>query len=260
VLREAASRLDAEEGEEVRATDLGPPLADPDKIVCLGLNYQDHAAEVRRSVSQTPDLFAKFRNALIGPFAPILLPPVSNAIDYEGELAVVIGRRCKSVAQRGALEYVAGFMVMNDVSARDLQRRTSQWLAGKSLDGFAPTGPGIVPVALVGDPQRLMITTRLNGNVVQRASTAEMISSVEDAISFISSVMTLEPGDIIATGTPGGVGSAQVPPRYLQPGDRVEVDIEGVGTISNPVLAAEDTSAIELTTSTEVVHMEVERA
>jgi 2-keto-4-pentenoate hydratase/2-oxohepta-3-ene-1,7-dioic acid hydratase in catechol pathway len=228
------------EGLPLDSVELGPPLPDPDKIIGLGLNYRDHASEIGRDVPEAPTLFAKFRNSLVGPRAPIVLPAVSRQIDYEGELAVVIGRRCKAVGEQDAMRYIGGYAVLNDVTARDVQRRTSQWLAGKAIDTFAPMGPGIVPAFEVPDPQALELITRLNGEVVQQASTSDMIFSVAAAISFISTIMSLEPGDIIATGTPSGVGSAQSPPRFLAPGDRIEVEIEAIGTIANAVLAEPD--------------------
>jgi 2-keto-4-pentenoate hydratase/2-oxohepta-3-ene-1,7-dioic acid hydratase in catechol pathway len=161
---------------------------------------------------------------------------VSRQIDYEGELAVIIGTRCKDVTEQEALQYVAGYTIMHDVSARDLQMQTSQWTAGKALDTFAPMGPGIVPASSIPDPQTLTLTTRLNEQVVQHDSTANMIFSVAAAIAFLSSLMTLEPGDIIATGTPSGVGFKRTPPLFLQEGDVVEIEIERIGRIRNPVI------------------------
>jgi acylpyruvate hydrolase len=163
---------------------------------------------------------------------------VSNQIDYEGELAVIIGTRCKEVSEQEALQYVAGYTIMNDVSARDLQMRTSQFIAGKALDTFAPMGPGMVLASVLPNPQSLTLSTRVNGQVVQHASTATMIFSVATIISFLSSLMTLEPGDIIATGTPSGVGFKRTPPLFLREGDVVEVEIEGIGQIRNPVVGA----------------------
>ena len=218
--------------------EFGPPVPDPDKIICLGVNYREHAAEAQLELPTVPLFFAKFRNSLIGPAAPVLLPHASEQIDYEGELAVIIGTRCKEVSEQDALNYVAGYTIMNDVSARDIQMQTSQWIAGKALDTFAPMGPGIVPASNIPDPQTLLLTTRLNGQTVQHASTADMIFSVAHAISFLSSLMTLEPGDIIATGTPSGVGFKRTPPLFLQDGDIVEVEIEGIGQIRNPVVGA----------------------
>ena len=218
--------------------ELGPPIPDPDKIICLGVNYRDHAAEAQQELPVVPLFFAKFRNSLIGPNSPILLPHVSSQIDYEGELALVIGTRCKEVSEQEALRYVAGYTIMNDVSARDVQMQTSQWTAGKALDTFAPMGPGIVPASALPDPQKLVLTTRVNGQVVQHDSTANMIFSVATAISFLSSLMTLEPGDIIATGTPSGVGFKRTPPLFLHEGDVTEVEIDGIGQIRNPVQRA----------------------
>jgi len=216
--------------------ELGPPVPDPDKILCLGVNYREHAAEAQQELPAVPMFFAKFRNSLIGPSSPILLPRVSTQIDYEGELAVIIGSRCKEVSEQEALQYVAGYSIMNDVSARDIQLQTSQWTAGKALDTFGPMGPGMVLASDIPDPQTLMLTTRVNGQVVQHESTANMIFSVTTSIAFLSSLMTLEPGDIIATGTPSGVGFKRTPPLFLQEGDVVEVEIERIGSIRNPVM------------------------
>ncbi len=218
--------------------ELGPPVPDPDKLICLGVNYREHAAEAQQELPAVPMFFAKFRNSLSGPTSPILLPRVSRQIDYEGELAVIIGTRCKEVSEQEALQYVAGYSIMNDVSARDVQLQTSQWTAGKALDTFAPMGPGIVPASDIPDPQTLMLTTRVNGQVVQHDSTANMIFTVATAIAFLSSLMTLEPGDIIATGTPSGVGFKRTPPLFLQEGDVVEVEIERIGRIRNLVIRA----------------------
>jgi acylpyruvate hydrolase len=215
--------------------ELGPPIPDPDKIICLGLNYADHAAEAKMTIPPAPVLFAKFRNSLIGPRDTIILPRVSNEIDYEAELAVIIGRYCKDVAEKDALNYVAGYTIMNDVSARDLQMRTSQWTAGKAIDTFAPMGPGIVPASEIPNPQALTLSARVNGQTLQHASTELMIFSVAYTISYISSFMTLVPGDIIATGTPAGVGFIRKPPIFLRDGDVVEIEIERIGTIVNKV-------------------------
>jgi len=224
---------------QVASVELGPPIPDPEKIICIGLNYADHANEAGLAQTEVPVLFAKFRNSLIGPTSPILLPRVSTQIDYEGELAVIIGMRCKEVTEQEALQYVAGYSVINDVSARDLQMQTSQYMAGKALDTFAPMGPGMVLASAISNPQSLLLTTRVNGQVVQHASTASMIFSVATIISFLSSLMTLEPGDIIATGTPSGVGFKRNPPLFLREGDVVEVEIEGIGQLSNPIMHAQ---------------------
>lgn len=216
---------------------LGPPIPDPDKIICLGLNYRTHAEELEFSIPTVPILFAKFRNSLTGPTSPVVLPgDVSQQIDFEGELAVVIQKQCKHVAEGDALQHVAGYMVLNDISARDLQFRSGQWLSGKALDTFAPCGPALV-LDEIDDPQNINITTRINGQVFQQDNTRNMIFSVIYAISYISQLMTLEPGDIIATGTPEGVGFKRKPPIFLKDGDVVEVEIEGIGTLRNPVVA-----------------------
>ncbi len=222
---------------QAASVEIGPPVPDPDKIICIGINYADHASEAGLAQTEVPLFFAKYRNALTGPTSPILLPRVSRQIDYEGELAVIIGSRCKDVSEQDAFQYVAGYTIMNDVSARDLQMRTSQFIAGKTLDTFAPMGPGIVPVAAIPNPQQLQLTTRVNEQVVQHASTASMIFPVAAIVSFLSSLMTLEPGDIIATGTPSGVGFKRNPPLFLHNGDIVEVEIEGIGQLRNPVKA-----------------------
>lgn len=214
---------------------LGPPIPDPDKVICLGLNYRSHAEEAGLKPPEIPILFAKYRNALIGPTSPIILPGLSREIDYEGELAVVVGKQCKDVTAGDALEYVAGYMALNDVSARDLQFRSSQWLSGKTLDTFAPCGPSLV-INEISDPQNLNISTRVNGQTLQQSSTRNMIFSVAETIAYISQLLTLEPGDIIATGTPEGVGFKRNPPIFLQDGDVVEVEIEGIGTLRNPVI------------------------
>lgn len=221
---------------QVAAIELGPPVPDPDKIICIGLNYASHANEAGLNLTEVPVFFTKFRNSLIGPTSLIRLPRVSQQIDYEGELAVVIGARCKEVSEQEALRVVAGYSIMNDVSARDVQLRTSQWTAGKALDTFAPMGPGIVLAAALPNPQTLLLTTRVNGQIVQQANTATMLFSVATIIAYLSSLMTLEPGDIIATGTPAGVGFKHTPPLYLRDGDVAEVEIEGIGHIRNPVV------------------------
>ena len=217
---------------------LGPPLPDPDKIICLGLNYRSHAEEAGFTPPEIPILFAKFRNALTGPTDSIILPNLSEEIDYEGELAVVIGKQCKHAPVEKVLDYVAGYMVLNDISARDLQFRTGQWLSGKTLDTFAPCGPALI-IGEISDPQNLDVTTHINGQVFQQSNTRNMIFSVAFSISYISQLMTLEPGDIISTGTPEGVGFKRNPPVFLHPGDIIEVEIEKIGRLRNPVVGHE---------------------
>jgi 2-keto-4-pentenoate hydratase/2-oxohepta-3-ene-1,7-dioic acid hydratase in catechol pathway len=199
------------------------------------LNYRSHAEEAGFAIPTVPILFAKYRNTLSGPTSPIILPDMSKEVDYEAELAIVIGKPCKDITAAQALEHVAGYMAFNDVSARDLQMRTSQWLSGKALDTFAPCGPALV-INEISDPQNLNISTRLNQQTLQQSNTCNMIFSVAETISYISQLMTLEPGDIIATGTPEGVGFKRNPPIFLQDGDVVEVEVEGIGMLRNPVI------------------------
>jgi 2,4-diketo-3-deoxy-L-fuconate hydrolase len=213
----------------------GLPIDRPGKIVCVGLNYRDHAAEAGLDVPERPVLFAKWATALIGPDMPIVLPRISSQVDYEAELGIIIGRRVRALSPDDALDAVAGFICVNDVSARDLQFEDGQWTRAKSLDTFCPIGPALVPVDAIPDPQRLRIRCLLNGEVVQDSSTENMIFSCSELIAFISEAIELEPGDLIATGTPAGVGFTRRPPLYLSRGDEVTVDIEHVGTLTNPV-------------------------
>jgi 2-keto-4-pentenoate hydratase/2-oxohepta-3-ene-1,7-dioic acid hydratase in catechol pathway len=217
---------------------LGPPIGDPQKIVCLGLNYRDHATETGMEIPDSPVVFAKYAKSLIGPHDDIVLPAVaSGSVDYEAELAVVIGSRARRVAAGDALDYVAGVMAFNDVSARDLQMSSSQWTLGKAIDTFGPCGPTLVSLDEIGDLQDLSVQARVNGVTVQDGSTSDMIFRIIDIISMLSMIMTLEPGDIIATGTPAGVGYGRTPPLMLQAGDVVEVEIPGIGVLRNVVVA-----------------------
>ncbi|MGI8451138.1 MAG: fumarylacetoacetate hydrolase family protein [Streptosporangiaceae bacterium] len=216
---------------------LAAPLC-PGKIIGIGLNYRDHAAETGQALPDYPTVFAKFPSSVTGPGQHIRLPPASSQMDYEGELGVVAGRRARAVPESQALQAVAGYRVVNDVSARDVQNRTSQWTLGKSFDTFAPIVPFLVTADEVPDPQSLGLSVTVSGTVMQQSSTANMVFSVARLVSLLSEVITLEPGDLIATGTPGGVGAAQTPPRFLRDGDMVEVAIEGLGALSNPVTSA----------------------
>jgi 2-keto-4-pentenoate hydratase/2-oxohepta-3-ene-1,7-dioic acid hydratase in catechol pathway len=216
---------------------LGPPILDPEKILCMGLNYRDHAEESGLPLPKVPLFFAKFRNSLAGPADEIVLPAASEQVDYEAELAVVIARRCRDVPAEQALDYVAGAMALNDVSARDLQLQVSQWTLGKAIDTFAPCGPALVLLDEIQDLQALGIRARVNGRTLQDADTSLMVFGVAEAIAFLTRVMTLEPGDIISTGTPAGVGMARDPQVWLRDGDLVEVEIDGIGTLRNPVRA-----------------------
>jgi 2-keto-4-pentenoate hydratase/2-oxohepta-3-ene-1,7-dioic acid hydratase in catechol pathway len=213
------------------------PIDRPGKIVCVGMNYRDHAAESGLEVPDRPVLFAKWPNSLIGPGEPILLPAGFDQVDYEAELGVVIGRRARAVAVADALEAVAGYVCVNDVSARDLQFADGQWTRAKSLDTFCPVGPRLTPAAEIPDPQQLRIRCLVNGEALQDSSTEHMVFSVAGLVAFISEGITLEPGDLIATGTPAGVGFTREPPVFLRPGDEVTVEIEGIGALTNPVRA-----------------------
>ncbi len=215
----------------------GLPIGRPGKIVCVGLNYKDHAAEAEMELPERPLLFAKWPNTLIGPGEPIRLPRQSAEVDYEAELAVVIGRPASRISVADALDVVEGYLCLNDVSARDLQFADGQWTRGKSLDSFCPIGPALVPASEVPDPQQLRLRCILNGEVVQDATTADMIFSVAELIAYISDGIALEPGDLIATGTPPGVGFVRTPPVFLAAGDEVTVEIDGIGTLTNPVTA-----------------------
>ena len=221
------------------------PIERPSKIVGVGMNYRDHAAEAGLDVPETPVLFAIWPNALIGPGDPIVLPPgAPDQVDYEAELGVVIGRRTRGISVDDALDAVAGYVCLNDVSARDLQFLDGQWTRAKSLDTFCPVGPTLVPASEIVDPQRLRISCLVNGEALQDSSTAEMVFSVAELIAFASEAITLEPGDLIATGTPAGVGFTRRPPVFLRPGDEVTVEIEAIGALTNPVRAEGDTETI----------------
>ena len=205
------------------------------KIVCVGLNYVDHAREVEMELPERPLLFAKWPSAVIGDGEAIVIPPDVEQVDYEAELAAVIGARVKGVSVENALEAVSGYTCLNDVSARAIQFADGQWTRGKSIDTFCPMGPRVVPRDEVGDPQTLRIACRVNGETMQDATTADMIFSVAEIVAFVSGTITLEPGDVIATGTPPGVAMGRPDGRYLQPGDTVEVEVERVGLLRNPV-------------------------
>ena len=206
----------------------------PGKIVCVGLNYRDHAAEGGMDLPKAPLLFAKWPNTLIGDGDAVVLPPESTQVDYEAELGVVIGAKAKRVSERDALDHVAGYICVNDVSARDLQFADGQWTRGKSPDTFCPVGPRLVPREEIADPQALAIRCIVNGEALQDSSTAQMIFSVAEIIAYTSQIITLEPGDLIATGTPAGVGVFRDPKVLLKDGDEVSVEIEGLGTLTNP--------------------------
>jgi 2-keto-4-pentenoate hydratase/2-oxohepta-3-ene-1,7-dioic acid hydratase in catechol pathway len=213
------------------------PIDRPGKIVCVGLNYRDHAEEQGVELPEEPLLFAKWPNALIGPGEAIVIPTLVTRCDYEAELGVVIGSRVKAVSRENALEAVRGYICANDVSARDLQFKDGQWTRGKSPDTFCPIGPALVPAAQVADPHALRIRAIVSGEVLQDSTTANLIFGVDEIISHASQTMTLEPGDLILTGTPAGVGVFRDPQRLLRPGDEVTIEIEGLGSLTNPVVA-----------------------
>ncbi|MDP9327870.1 MAG: fumarylacetoacetate hydrolase family protein [Actinomycetota bacterium] len=215
------------------------PVPRPGKIFGVGLNYRDHAAETGQPVPEVPILFAKFANSVIGPGESIVVPAATRRPDYEAELGVVIGSTAREVSVDDALQHVAGYLCCNDVSARDLQMSTSQWTYGKAVDTFLPCGPWLVTPDGVPDPQALGIRCILNGEVMQDSSTAQMVFGVAELVSFISQACTLEPGDLIATGTPPGVGFARTPPVWLHDGDEVTIEIAGLGALTNPVRRTE---------------------
>lgn len=214
---------------------LTTPVPDPAKILCVGLNYKDHVAETGRALPEYPDIFSKFASTMVGPDAEIGGVDVSDNLDFEGEVAVVIGLTAHRVSEAEALHYVAGLSPLNDISARDLQWRGTQWLAGKSVDGSTPWGPALVTLDEIGDPQTLDLVTRVNGVEMQRSNTRHQIFPIAEVVAYVSSFLTLEPGDVIATGTPQGIGAKRTPPVWLKPGDTVDVDVERVGLLRNRV-------------------------
>jgi 2-keto-4-pentenoate hydratase/2-oxohepta-3-ene-1,7-dioic acid hydratase in catechol pathway len=208
-----------------------PPVPDPDKIVCIGLNYRAHAEEAGRESPDLPAIFAKFRNALAAPGADVTLPAASAKVDYEAEVAFVVGRRCKEVDEQQASEAIAGFMLLNDLSARDLQFATPQWMAGKVFDGSAPCGPSLVTPDEAGEHDAISFRLELNGEVMQEADTSDLIFSVPELLSRLSHWMTMEPGDIVSTGTPAGVGSVRDPRVWLKAGDEIVITSPTLGEL-----------------------------
>jgi 2-keto-4-pentenoate hydratase/2-oxohepta-3-ene-1,7-dioic acid hydratase in catechol pathway len=231
---------DAAPGGEILKTAsvrLLAPIPRPPKIICIGLNYRDHAEESNLPIPEVPTVFAKFPTAVAAPFGDVVLPKASAKPDYEAELAVVIGKGGRHIEERHALDHVFGYTILNDVSARDFQMATSQWIMGKTFDTFAPFGPAVVTADEIEDPHALDISLTLNGELMQSSNTRNLIFGVPRLISFLSSVFTLEPGDVISTGTPGGVGFARKPPRWLKPGDEMVVRIAGLGELVNRCVA-----------------------
>ncbi|MFW9916812.1 MAG: fumarylacetoacetate hydrolase family protein [Candidatus Thorarchaeota archaeon] len=226
-----ASPIAAQEPVQVLA-----PLLQPSKIICLGKNYFGHVKETKASVPANPILFPKFSTSIIANEEAIILPEFSQAVDYEIELAVIIGKKARKIPPGDVFSYIAGYTIANDITARDIQRGDGQWTRGKSLDTFLPLGPFLVTTDEITDPQNLKMRLQLNSEVMQEGSTADMIFPIPEIISFISEGITLLPGDIILTGTPPGVGFAREPPVFLKPGDRLELEIEGLGRLSNLVV------------------------
>ena len=234
-----AARLAASgRGPEFSGTDFAPSTPDPRRVLCLGVNYADHATEGGRAVPTWPESFVRAGGSVLGAFDDLVKPALSERFDYEGELAVIIGAGGRYIRAEHALDAILGYSVMNDASAREWQRAATQWTPGKNFDRTMPIGPEIVTTDEV-DVTNLAISTTLNGQVMQSARTSDMIVSVARAVEYFSSFTTLRPGDVIATGTPGGVGFARTPPVWLQPGDTIAVSVEGVGTITNHVVAEE---------------------
>ncbi len=234
----AASHAGGSDGgyrlEDVR---LHAPVPEPGKFICIGLNYRDHAIESGMEIPEIPTVFTKYGNAVCGPGEPIILPSVSSRVDYEAELAFVIGKRAKNVRAADWAEHVFGYTCVHDVSARDYQLATSQWTIGKTFDSFGPMGPALVSKDEIPYPNRLRIWFDLNGKILQDSNTDQLVFDVPALLEYLSAVMTLDPGDIVSTGTPPGVGMARKPPIYLKPGDVCTVGIEGIGELVNPCVS-----------------------
>ena len=235
---DAARGLADREGRPYEPEDFGPAVPAPERILCLGVNYSDHAIESRGEVPTWPDVFVRGRGTVLGPYADLVKPALTERFDYEGELGLVIGAGGRYIPASKALDALAGFVVLNDASARDWQRAGTQWTPGKNFDASMPIGPEVVTTDEV-DVSDVALTTRLNGEVMQSARTSQLIVDVPSAVEYFSSFTTLVTGDVIATGTPGGVGFARTPPVWLTPGDVIEVTVEGVGHIRNRVVAEE---------------------
>jgi 2-keto-4-pentenoate hydratase/2-oxohepta-3-ene-1,7-dioic acid hydratase in catechol pathway len=234
-----AAAPDVAWAKPLNSVHLGPPVPDPDKIICIGQNYKDHCAEQGVPLPNRPIIFTKFVTSLTGPRDPIVLPRASQKVDYEVELAFVIGKGGKHIPAGRALEHIAGYMVFNDISARDIQFTDGQWTRGKSCDTFAPCGPALVTRDEVPDPGNLALELRLNGLVMQSSNTNQMVFGVAALVAFLSQTITLTPGDIVSTGTPPGVGIFRKPPVLLKPGDRIVATVERLGSLENVCVAEE---------------------
>jgi 2-keto-4-pentenoate hydratase/2-oxohepta-3-ene-1,7-dioic acid hydratase in catechol pathway len=235
----ARSLLDRSGAEEIplSAVQLLAPVLKPGKILCVGLNYRDHAIESKMAIPDVPTIFLKLPNAVAGPGADIILPRNSTQPDYEAELAAVIGRGGKNIRAEDWEKHVLGYTILNDVSARDVQLATSQWTLGKSFDTFAPMGPAIVTTDEIRDPHTLDIKLSIDGELLQHSNTKHLIFKFPQLIAHLSSVITLEPGDVISTGTPAGVGLGRTPQRWLKPGEEIVIEIERIGTLTNRTVA-----------------------
>ena len=230
-LIEEVEAVDGDDGVPVEGLELLPPVTRPGKILCIGLNYRGHAEEQGAEPPETPTFFAKFSNALAPPGAPVRLPGWSARVDYEAEVAFVIGDRCKDVSEADAMDHVAGYTLLNDLSARDYQFKTPQWMPGKTFDGAAPCGPALVTPDEAGPYDAIEIELTLNGEVMQKSSTADLVHSVPALLAYLSQLMTLEPGDLVSTGTPSGVGSMRDPEVWLKPGDEVVISSPQLGVL-----------------------------
>lgn len=213
------------------------PVPRPSKLICVGLNYRDHAAESRSEIPTVPTIFNKFPNVVIAAGDPVVLPKISRKPDYEAEFAFVIGKGGRNIPAERAMEHVIGYTIINDISARDFQTATTQWLMGKTFDTFCPMGPWIVTKDEIADPHALDISLEIGGEILQKSNTRELVFQIPRLVEYVSSAVTLEPGDVFATGTPGGVGFARKPPRWLKPGEETIVRIEGIGELRNPIVA-----------------------
>jgi 2-keto-4-pentenoate hydratase/2-oxohepta-3-ene-1,7-dioic acid hydratase in catechol pathway len=242
--RAAAALAQATRRLPLSAVRLEAPLLRPPKFLAIGLNYADHAAETGAKLPEVPTVFNKQSTCVAGPRAPIHMPRVSSALDYEGELGFVIGRRCRHVPRDRAPEVIAGYLVVNDVSVRDWQLRVPAWTMGKSFDTHGPLGPWLTTPDEIGDPHALALRTTVNGELRQDSNTKQLIFDCFALVEHLSTVFTLEPGDVVSTGTPSGVGVASKPPRFLQVGDVVRIEIEGLGALENQVITEPDTALL----------------
>ncbi|MFS0575697.1 fumarylacetoacetate hydrolase family protein [Sporosarcina sp. 179-K 3D1 HS] len=233
---------------EKSAVKVEAPVTAPGKMICVGHNYREHILEMGREIPEFPVVFAKFANTVIGPEDDIPFHPISEQLDYEAEFTFVIGKQARNVSEEDALDYVAGYTIANDVTYRDIQRRTLEWLQGKSVDGSAPMGPWLVTTDELTDPSGLDVVLTVNGEVRQKTNTANLVFSVQKLVAFLSNLMTLEPGDVILSGTPGGVGVAMDPPTFLKNGDVVRIEIDKVGVLENRVALQEKASLVSTAT------------